>query len=281
MTLKTAFLWGMVISLALAALLGVAAVIFGGLGSQTERLILTSLNVGLFSLPCLACAIVLERRRAVPLMWLGIVMSLASLAVWLLAIWRVFGWSHEETVVRCAAAGTVISLWATHWGLMILPPLRVHYARVIRVATLGFAGLVAALVMVLIIDEDLVDDWDELYQRTLAVASILGACGTVVTPVLALVEWLKHKDERVALGGKIRVELTCPRCGATQTVRTGVGHCSSCRLRIAVEIEEPRCPCGYPVYKLEGDACPECGREIDEAMRWTKASTTSDATLES
>ncbi len=33
-------------------------------------------------------------------------------------------------------------------------------------------------------------------------------------------------------------------------------------------VQEPRCPCGYLLYRLEGTSCPECGRTIDDQDRW-------------
>ena len=49
---------------------------------------------------------------------------------------------------------------------------------------------------------------------------------------------------------------------------TGHAKCGSCGLRIRITVEEPRCSCGYLLYRLEGDTCPECGREIPEQDRW-------------
>jgi rRNA maturation protein Nop10 len=59
------------------------------------------------------------------------------------------------------------------------------------------------------------------------------------------------------------VTLLCPRCGKKQQVPVGQSECSGCRLRIRVQIEEPRCAqCGYLLYGLTSDRCPECGTAI-------------------
>jgi rRNA maturation protein Nop10 len=36
-----------------------------------------------------------------------------------------------------------------------------------------------------------------------------------------------------------------------------------------VEVEEPRCACGYLLYQLAGDTCPECGRAVAAEDRWS------------
>ena len=38
-----------------------------------------------------------------------------------------------------------------------------------------------------------------------------------------------------------------------------------------IEIEEPRCACGYLLYRLEGDSCPECGAMVTAGVSWTEA----------
>ncbi|MHC4427460.1 MAG: hypothetical protein ACYS0D_02515 [Planctomycetota bacterium] len=68
------------------------------------------------------------------------------------------------------------------------------------------------------------------------------------------------------------VRLTCPRCGHGQTLEAGRRRCERCRLIIRFQIEEPRCAgCGFALYKLTGDHCPECGREIPAEERWQEA----------
>ena len=52
---------------------------------------------------------------------------------------------------------------------------------------------------------------------------------------------------------------------------TGPARCAECGLHITISVEEPRCTCGYLLYHLESDQCPECGRTIDEADRWADA----------
>ncbi len=48
-----------------------------------------------------------------------------------------------------------------------------------------------------------------------------------------------------------------------QTIELGGSACKACGLRIEVRAEEPRCrQCGYLLYRLTSDTCPECGTPI-------------------
>ncbi|MFG0251941.1 MAG: hypothetical protein ACF8NJ_03610, partial [Phycisphaerales bacterium JB038] len=58
------------------------------------------------------------------------------------------------------------------------------------------------------------------------------------------------------------------RCAVAHMANMGTSHCQSCGLRIYLEVEEPRCACGYLLYQLQGDRCPECGRLIPWKDRW-------------
>ena len=39
---------------------------------------------------------------------------------------------------------------------------------------------------------------------------------------------------------------------------------------MTIEFEEPRCDCGYLLYRLVGDTCPECGRAVPLSSRWVE-----------
>lgn len=66
--------------------------------------------------------------------------------------------------------------------------------------------------------------------------------------------------------------LQCPRCEQWLQMRSGFIACPSCALAIRFEFNEPRCRCGYPLHRLSGSRCPECGREVPAKERWGRAS---------
>src|SRR5690606_18606736 len=99
------------------------------------------------------------------------------------------------------------------------------------------------------------------------------ACGTLVSPIFAMIDSHKARDRNESIPSQVRVQVTCPRCQCSQTLKTGVSKCRECQLRIEIGIEEPRCTCGYLLYKLQGDTCPECGRVIPAGDRWAASET--------
>ncbi|MHC4108500.1 MAG: hypothetical protein ACYSTY_10490, partial [Planctomycetota bacterium] len=98
---------------------------------------------------------------------------------------------------------------------------------------------------------------------TLAFAVILG---TIIVPVGAYVG--RERAAAETIGGRIHVDLACPRCGLRQRVPTGTTRCGRCRAWMKIDVDEPRCECGYQLYQLRGDRCPECGREIPDDRQW-------------
>jgi hypothetical protein len=270
MLLRTAFLWLMIASLIAAALLGIVGILFD-LAGWTWKLVGTSLLVGGFSMTSLACAVVLGRRRAIPMMWFGIGASLAALAIWLFEMWaepqRFWGYEAEETIFRIGGTATLFAVWMAHAGLLTLLTIRRREFRAARLATHVLGSVLAALILRFLWNEPSGNAW----EKSLSITSILVGCGTVVTPVLALIEFLQRRGRPESIGERVSVHVVCPRCGEAQPMRAGGAKCRRCGLKITIDLEEPRCDCGYLLYRLEADRCPECGRAVAPEDRWTTA----------
>jgi hypothetical protein len=241
-----------------------------GFSQTQERILVTSLIVGGFSLPALACAIVIGRRRLRPVMWCGIASALAASAAWLIIVWfDSWMWQSDlgELFIKAAVTFTITACWPMHLGMLALLRLDKPPFRLARAATIGVATCLAAMLLPVV--------WWEIYEdwtgRAAAVLSILVACGTIVTPILALIELLGRRGTRESIPSRVRLEVVCPRCGAAQSLAAGGDRCGRCGLRIVIDVEEPRCVCGYLLYQLEGAACPECGRAIAPEQRWRGA----------
>ncbi|MEE8131029.1 MAG: zinc ribbon domain-containing protein [Vicinamibacterales bacterium] len=271
MQLRKTFLWSMIASLGLAALLGIAALLLPSYGLEEE--IITSASVfGGFSIAALMCAVVLERRRAVVSMWTGLGFATAALFAWLSLVWfdRYMSYSMDRIVVQAAGTFTVGGVLAAQSGLLILPRFDNRYAGAVRRLTIVVSMLFAVYVWIMIwwFDELASVFGSYTLARAMGVQAILAACGTVVTPIL----WKTQTIRRTGTGGaiplQIDVKIVCPRCHSEQELKPGDRSCGTCGLRIKIELEEPRCECGYLLHKLENDRCPECGRAIDERDRW-------------
>ena len=94
MRLRKAFLWSMIVSLCLAALLGIVALLLPNVVRKEEQILFSTVLFGLYSLLALCCSIVVEERRLVTLMWLGIAGAASGLVLWLAVIWidPLIGW---------------------------------------------------------------------------------------------------------------------------------------------------------------------------------------------
>jgi len=108
------------------------------------------------------------------------------------------------------------------------------------------------------------------------IAIVLGAA-TVLAPVsLGVSALLVRRARRLvardqtSLGRAARIELACPSCAAEQTVRPGLRRCGDCGCGFTLKIEEPRCDCGYVLFRISTEQCPECGRAIDAEHRWVE-----------
>lgn len=266
MKLHQQFLWTMIASLAIAAMLGIWAVLSPNFGPLQGKVLITSLLIGTYALPAFGCAIILHRGLLRPAMWTGIIAAGIALGVWLLLIWvdPSFGNTFWSRMVKFAITATIVSVWATHLGLMLLGRLVHPGARFVRAATL----VVTALLGVTSIFAMWAEFEAEVIIRGIAVLAILGSCGTLITPVLLVIELLKARNSRESIPARIMIDLTCPRCGSREQIAAGTGRCSACGLRIDITVEEPRCTCGYLLHRLTGEHCPECGRTIPASDRW-------------
>ena len=271
MQLRKTFLWSMIASLGLAALLGIATLLLPSYGVEDEIIISAALFAG-FSIVALMCAVVLERQRAVVPMWIGLGFATSALFVWLALVWCGWYMSRETERIFVQAAGTftVGGALAAQSGLLILPQFDNRQVGSVRRVTIGVSMFLAVYVVILIwwFDDLASVIGEDVLARATGVQAILAACGTVVTPILWKMQGVRQVGSAGAVPLNIEVNIVCPRCHSDQCLKAGERSCARCGLRITIEIEEPRCKCGYLLHKLENNRCPECGRAIDERDRW-------------
>ncbi len=70
----------------------------------------------------------------------------------------------------------------------------------------------------------------------------------------------RRVGESVAVAAQLIME--CPDCCHEQSFSLGAARCKACGFTMTIDLEEPRCVCGFLLYRLEGDRCPECGRAV-------------------
>ena len=148
-------------------------------------------------------------------------------------------------------------------GLLSLLDIRAsRVARLVRVATVVTVSVLAVGFFIEASDAvELESPYVDWFQRLLIFASMVNAAGTFAIYLLAAIA-SQQRPAAESLPPTVALSAACPRCKAANTFPAGRSECQSCGLRVTLDIEEPRCPCGYLLYKLDSPNCPECGRLV-------------------
>ncbi len=234
------------------------AILFGGTGLLTLLFAVTT-----------AAVFVIRRGRFAPLMAVAVVAAVAGTALVYYLLVTDGSWSRErEIAVQLAAALLMGAVGLVYSGIFVLIPTHSRLLLALKVGTVTCAwSIITAFVAFTLVEPVINSPWFIMLFGfmfwALALALILG---TIIVPVSAYVG--RERAAAETIGGRIRVELACPRCGLRQGVPAGTTRCGRCRAWLKVDVDEPRCECGYPLYRLGGDRCPECGREIPDDRQW-------------
>lgn len=263
--LKRTLLWLLISSLSLAAAMGVLAFLGGDeFGLDDERLHLTNLAFAFASLTALGCALCLEKGRSRHVCMLGLAASGASFVLLEVLIWMPRWQTHgiEESLARAAGVATIWAVCCPHFAILGFARPGTGLAWVIP--TTRVAVVMLALLLTVIVLSD--GGENEFVFRAVGVLGTLTLLGTITLPVLNWIAVMRGREGVVTAA--LPVTLTCPRCGQAETRPAGSSACSKCGLRIRLEIEEERCTsCGYSLYQLTSDRCPECGAVISTLMQ--------------
>lgn len=244
--LKKLFLWLLIVSLILTALMGIYVFLLGSWGYFEERCLLTTLSVAFFSMTALASAALLARRRgfllAVPLSALGIGVAVMGLPLSLGAIW-IRGLSNNDEVVKTVMVAAIFSFSFGQASVLGLAPMRGRL-RWVYWTTLCAIGALAVTGSAMIFFE--IDD--EPFFRALGVMGILDGCGTLVTPILAKLYGVRRAERAADRAIADQVDLFCPRCGLRSAYPLGDITCADCglKLRVTVAEEEKSSPAPQP-----------------------------------
>ncbi|MHC5022756.1 MAG: hypothetical protein ACYTGG_02430 [Planctomycetota bacterium] len=241
----------------------------GGMVIATSLIAAGYLGVG-------GAAATLIRRGQMPgLLVLAIVLAVVSVTVWTILLWNAH-WMHWQLQQRFLQTG--LSLTVPCLGLVYTAGLRSLKTRspslhVTRWGVIGLAWFFGAMVLLLAwLGEEIDRAMPNIVMGVLfSLTWILG--GLSLLGPLALRSMIASQEKRFAkearaMSGSIRVALSCPRCELAMDVPAGLARCRACGFTMTIEFEEPRCECGYLLYRLVGETCPECGRAVPASERW-------------
>jgi hypothetical protein len=205
---------------AAAAAIGIWFIVTGGQPNETTAKVLaTTALVGGVSLTAL-CHLAIVGRAIRYVGFVGLVASVATLITGLMMIWQ--DWSADNydfmnNLGKAFQLSLVAAIFLAQVNLLLLLSNRLH--RAIQISLyVTFAAIVVVYGLLAwgILGQDVWMQFPDMWKY-LAVAAIIDALGTVVTPVLGLV--LKKAEPQVDGGAKVTVHLT-----AEQVLKLRAAH---------------------------------------------------------
>jgi hypothetical protein len=161
--------------------------------------------------------------------WLGVVAAAAAFAISAYAI--MLNIHQESALFVCVVSVAAV---VAHANAMASCPLK-PAQRWLLWGTIG-AGLATGGFVDL---ARITSPWQgELLGRLAGATAIIAGCGTLALLILARINQ-RLVPVAATLTNLHEIMLTCPRCGAKQTIAIGSGECKACGLVIQVRVQEP------------------------------------------
>lgn len=187
--IRRAAIIGIIVSLVVAAGLGIFALLSGEFGDVQARVLGTTLTFAAFGTTAL-CHLATVSRRVRAVGFAGIAASVIAATCALVLIWADSLGETWEAILKGLVLAAIAAVSLAQANLLLLLTGRPH--RLIRVTlgvTLAAIAVVAVMIAVpLLTDNDIPgDDAGEVYWRIFGVIAILDALGTIALPILGLV----------------------------------------------------------------------------------------------
>lgn len=175
---KRAFLYLLIGSVALSAVIGITVLIFGNFGEFEVKVLLTTITVTVTSILGLACGAYLEtgRGRLIPLA--GIVVASVSCVMWIYLVWH--GTVNEDFYAQILMSLTLFSATCAHISLLSLAILDKRFLWS-RYSFIAADSILTAYLLFLIWNDKWIDT--DTTPRVIGVLSIVVAALTLVTPI--------------------------------------------------------------------------------------------------
>ena len=175
---KRAFLYLLVASVALSAVIGIAVLILGNFGDFEIKVLLTTLTVTVTSILGLACGAYLETGRGHVIPIAGIIVAVVSCILWIFLVWH--GTVHEDFYAQILMSLTLFSATCAHISLLSLATLDRRFIWS-RYAFIAADSVMTAYLLFLIWNDKWIDN--DVTPRLIGILSIIVAALTLVTPI--------------------------------------------------------------------------------------------------
>ncbi len=111
------------------------------------------------------------------------------------------------------------------------------------------------------------------FSSSLGVAGMAAAASLLALPIMKSLDRMPLQAVEGGVSGEhLAVPLRCPRCSEHVELRANQpGACTWCGLQLRIEVQEPRCACGYLLHHLQAPVCPECGALVPLELNWRSA----------
>jgi len=246
------------------------------------RFLATSAIVAVGCMATFVCALVADHGRFARWMRSATIVGWLSVLVWLFMVWfeAALGSNGMEITSRItsriAGALSLYAVWSIFSAVTLAPRGGGTMTAIVRWSVFGLATGWSAITEFAIVKPDVAEMvvnaiGEQWCGRIVAASAVVIGAGTLAQPVLIRIAGAAPQESAIR-GRRAKVALGCPRCGRRCELETNTdAKCAACQLAIRVEVDEPRCACGYLLFGLETASCPECGAAVPESLHWKGA----------
>jgi hypothetical protein len=248
--------------------LGALVMLGGGNDNRVAAMIMSPIICIIAGTAGLLAVAGMQRGRLVWLSRAALGLTLLTAMYWLAGVWTdgFGGGAVGRLHLRLVLTTSLVAM-----GLVISVHLLAHDGPLPLLTTARRFASVAANVYLATLIVVLWSDWAS--QREELVGLVMFGWGAVTLVGLCALSVvsraMKQRRARSAesIPDRIALRLTCPNCGHDQSLGQGLRRCAKCRCALLIEVEEPRCECGYLLYQLQSRTCPECGRTLSSSSQ--------------
>jgi hypothetical protein len=180
LNLKKLFLYSLIASVSLSALIGIIVILFGSFGEFETKVLATTFTIACTSMLGLACGAYLEKKRGKLLPTFGIVFSVISSVMCLILIWTSFDLDND-LFSKILASAILSAVACSHLSLVSIAELDKKFQWSKIILSVCVWSLVSILLYIIWFQPDSSSDF---IIRVIAVLSIIITALTIVTPVL-------------------------------------------------------------------------------------------------